>query len=212
MLLLLPVLAAHALEGGPAGHAQAVTGTVSARLPGQDERLLAATACVYRADAVRTGKASRAQFQFLDQSLLVMDAESEIVLADYVYAYDNPPDKNAMVIKAAVGVFRTVTGKMAAKRPESFRVETPLLDIGVRGTDIGVSAAAAAGRVSVLSGGPAVVTDREFGATAVVPEGSSVSKERGQAMSAPHPTPPAAAAAFQNLAPRPADPDAGGGC
>lgn len=212
MLPALGPLAAQARADGPAGHAQSVTGTVSARQPGQDERFLAAANCVYRADVTRTGAASRAQFQFLDQSTLVMDAETELVLADYVYAYDNPPGENVMTVKAVVGALRIVTGRIAAKRPESFKVETPLLDIGVRGTDIGVTAAAGAGRVAVLAGGPAVVTDREFGTTAVVPEGQSVSKERGKAMSGPQPTPPAVLGVFQNMAPRAPDPDAGGGC
>ncbi|NDY55597.1 FecR domain-containing protein [Desulfovibrio sulfodismutans] len=212
VFLVFFCLAANAQESGPVGHAQGVAGTVEARGPGGDARLLTPTACVYRADVLHTGKASRAQFQFLDQSLLVMDAESELALADYVYAYDNPPGKNAMIVTGSVGVFRFITGKMAQKRPESFKVQTPLLDIGVRGTDLGISATGGSGRVSVLSGGPALVTDREFGATAEVPAGQSVSKERGKAMGAPEATPPAVSDVFKNLSPAPADPQAGGGC
>ncbi|QLA15966.1 FecR family protein [Desulfolutivibrio sulfoxidireducens] len=212
LFLLFAASIAPAREAGPVGHAQLVQGTVTARLPGQDERVIAAADCVFQSDTARTGKSSKAQFQFIDQSVLVMDAESEIELAGYVYAYDNPPDANAMVVRSAVGLMRVVTGKMAAKRPESFKVETPLLDIGVRGTDLGIAASAASGRVSVLSGGPAVVTDREFGATVEVREGMSVAKERGKPMAAPEPTPPAVKSALDRLAPGPADPSSGGGC
>ncbi len=211
-MLVFFCLTANAQEGGPVGHAQSVHGSVDARQPERDARLLVAAACVYRADVVRTAVAARAQFQFLDQSVLVMDAETEIALTEYVYAYDNPPDANAMVVTGSVGVFRFITGKMAQKRPESFTVQTPLLDIGVRGTDIGVSVTAGSGRLSVLSGGPALVTDREFGTTAEVLAGQSVSKERGQAMGAPEATPPAVTEVFNTLSPAPADPDAGGGC
>ncbi len=212
LFLLCVVPAATAREPGPVGHAQIVQGTVTARLPGKDERIIAPSDCVFQSDTATTGKSSKAQFQFIDQSVLVMDADTRIELAGYVYAYDNPPDANAMVVRSAVGLLRVVTGKMAAKRPESFKVETPLLDIGVRGTDLGVAAAAASGRVSVLSGGPAVVTDREFGATVEVREGMSVAKERGKPMAAPEPTPPAVKSALDRLAPGPADPSSGGGC
>jgi|GEM_PF-2379392 len=210
--LLCPCLTANAQESGPVGHAQHIAGTVDARGPGGDARLLVPAACVYRADVVRTAQAARAQFLFLDQSVLVMDAGSEIALSDYVYAYDNPPEKNAMLITGSVGIFRIITGKMAQKLPGSFKVQTPLLDIGVRGTDLGIAASAGSGRVSVLSGGPALVTDREFGTTAEVPAGKSVSKERGQAMGAPEATPAAVTGVFDTLSPAPADPGIGGGC
>ncbi len=210
--LLFAASATQAREAGPIGHAQLVQGAVTARQPGMDERAIAVADCVFQADTVGTGKTSRAQFQFIDQSVLVMDADTRIELAGYVYTYDNPPDANAMVVRSTVGLLRAITGKMAAKRPESFKIETPLLDIGVRGTDLGVAATAASGRVSVLSGGPAVVTDKEFGATVEVREGMSVAKERGKPMAAPEPTPPAVKSALDRLAPGPADPRSGGGC
>jgi hypothetical protein len=212
VFLLCCASAIQAREAGPIGHAQLVQGTVTARLPGKGERTLAAADCVFQSDTVGTEKASKAQFQFIDQSVLVMDAETRIELASYVYTYDNPPDANAMTVRSAVGLLRAITGKMAAKRPESFRIETPLLDIGVRGTDLGVAATAASGRVSVLSGGPAMVTDKEFGAMVEVREGMSVTKERGKPMASPEPTPPAVKSALDRLAPGPADSRSGGGC
>ncbi len=88
---------------------------------------------VYVNELVQTAKDSKAQLLFLDQTALSMAPESAIVLDKFVY----DPDRNVgtVVLNTLGGAFRFVGGTAnSEKNGSSYLVETPVAQIGIRGT------------------------------------------------------------------------------
>jgi len=86
---------------------------------------------VFREEEIRTGKASKAQILFRDETILSIGPNSAVLLDKFVY----DPDKKVgqMTIKAVTGAFRFVSGSAPS---QNYRIDTPVGTIGVRGTDI----------------------------------------------------------------------------
>ena len=78
---------------------------------------------------IRTGEASTAQLQFLDETNLAVGPKSEVVLDRLVY--DPNRRKGSVVVQTGRGVFRFVSG---SQDPTSYQIRTPVANIGVRGT------------------------------------------------------------------------------
>ncbi len=87
---------------------------------------------VYVNELVQTAKDSKAQLLFLDQTALSMAPESALVLDKFVY----DPDRNvgAVVLNTLSGAFRLIGGTASAENGSSYIVETPVAQIGIRGT------------------------------------------------------------------------------
>ncbi len=88
---------------------------------------------VYVNELVETAKDGKAQLLFLDQTALSMAPESAIVLDKFVY----DPDRNVgtVVLNTLGGAFRFVGGTAnSEKNGSSYLVETPVAQIGIRGT------------------------------------------------------------------------------
>jgi ferric-dicitrate binding protein FerR (iron transport regulator) len=84
---------------------------------------------VFANERIRTGDASTAQLQFLDETNLAVGPKSEVVLDRFVY--DPNRRKGSVVIQTGRGVFRFVSG---SQDPTSYQINTPVATIGVRGT------------------------------------------------------------------------------
>ncbi len=88
---------------------------------------------VYVNELVQTAKDGKAQLLFLDQTALSMAPESAIVLDKFVY----DPDRNVgtVVLNTLGGAFRFVGGTAnSEKNGSSYLVNTPVAQIGIRGT------------------------------------------------------------------------------
>ncbi len=87
---------------------------------------------VYVNELVQTAKDSKAQLLFLDQTALSMAPESALVLDKFVY----DPDRNvgAVVLNTLGGAFRLIGGTASSESGSSYTVETPVAQIGIRGT------------------------------------------------------------------------------
>lgn len=104
---------------------------------------------VYQQELVRTTNSGRTVLRFLDRTKLQLGAASELVLDTFVY----DPDQSAgeMLVDLGPGAFRFISGKLNFR--EGFQFKTPLVAIGVRGTDFLVTVAGdGATRVAVLDG------------------------------------------------------------
>lgn len=114
------------------GAATSIENEVEGRL-GQSVAKLSVGSDVFRDQLVRTGKASTAELQFLDQTNLSLLASTEIKLDRFVYE----PDKKsgAIVLNVPRGVVRFVTGSLPSR---SYAIRTPLVMVGVRGTTFDV--------------------------------------------------------------------------
>lgn len=84
---------------------------------------------VFASELVRTGVDSMAQLLFLDQTSLSVAPQSQVTLDRFVY--DPARGAGAVALRATVGAFRFVTGTQNAN---SYRIETPVATISVRGT------------------------------------------------------------------------------
>lgn len=125
LLALAPSAAAQTTRIGVAA---AVRNQVTATLAAQ-ERPLAVGGDVFVNDHVRTGENSVAQLLFADRTTLSVGPRSEVRLDRFVY------DPNRSVGDVGVsflnGALRFISG---GQDPRSYRIETPVAAIGVRGT------------------------------------------------------------------------------
>ena len=110
------------------GAARAIENEVEGRL-GKSVHKLAVGSEVFQNQLVRTGKASSARLQFLDETDLSLSPFTQITLDRFVY----DPDKKTgrVVINVPRGLVRFVTGSLEKK---SYTIRTPIASIGVRGT------------------------------------------------------------------------------
>jgi hypothetical protein len=83
---------------------------------------------VFSNEIVRTGDASVADLQFIDETTMSIGPISEIRLDKFVY--DPNGTSGAVVIEATKGAFRFVTGKQDHK---VYQIKTPYGTLGIRG-------------------------------------------------------------------------------
>jgi hypothetical protein len=142
------------------GAAKSIENDVEGRL-GKSVAKLAVGSEVFQNQLVRTGKASTARLQFLDETDLSLSPFTQVALDRFVY----DPDKKTgrVVVNVPRGLVRFVTGSLDKR---SYTIRTPVASIGVRGTifdllvrsdrmalllrDGGVDLTVRAGRVYVL--------------------------------------------------------------
>ena len=110
------------------GAAQAIENDVEGRL-GKAVHKLAVGSEVFQNQLVRTGKASTARLQFLDETDLSLSPFTQVSLDRFVY----DPDKKTgrVVVNVPRGLVRFVTGSL---EKQSYTIRTPIATIGVRGT------------------------------------------------------------------------------
>lgn len=124
------VTTALAAKTGPIGGARVIVKQVTGTI-GDSETVLRRGDAVFENQLISTGDKARAQFKFIDNTLLTLGERSDIRLDTYVY---NPRRKTGrIVINSLKGAFRFVTG---SARKASYQIKTPLATIGVRGTTI----------------------------------------------------------------------------
>jgi hypothetical protein len=87
---------------------------------------------VLRGDSMKTGSGSSLAMVFKDDTLLAIGADSEISVNDFLFS--PAQGKLSFVARLVKGTAACVTGIIAKLSPESVRFETPVANIGVRGT------------------------------------------------------------------------------
>jgi hypothetical protein len=124
---------------------------------------------VWSNETVRTGAQGMTNLRFLDKTKLQVSNNSEVVLDRFVY--DDDKDTGEMAMTFTKGAFRFITGKM--ENLDGFKLRTPTVAIGIRGTDFKVRVAAdGTTTVSVLEG-QVEVTPLGGGSGASIGEGQS---------------------------------------
>ena len=135
---ILIVLAA-ALAGSPAiaqpatarpdiGVSAIVVNQVRATV-GSDDRQLRVGDRVFQNERIDTGANARAQIIFRDETTITVGPNSSVVLDTFVY--DPARNSHRVVIDAARGVLRFVTG---SGNRDAYEIRTPVATVGVRGT------------------------------------------------------------------------------
>jgi hypothetical protein len=95
-------------------------------------RTLARGDAVEEEERIITGEKSFAVLQFVDGAKVTIRPNSVLDIKQYVY---NGGDENAATLSLVSGGLRIITGAMAKTEPDSFKVETPVALMGVRGTE-----------------------------------------------------------------------------
>jgi len=95
-----------------------------------------AGARVFRYDSLKTGSDGSIAMVFRDDTLLSIGPDSEIAVKDFLYS---PAEgRLSFVARLLKGTAACVTGIIGKLSPESFRFETPVANIGIRGTSFAV--------------------------------------------------------------------------
>ena len=99
------------------------------------ERFLTQGDSVYVEDQVTTGDKSFAMLQFIDGAMVTVRPNSKIIIEQYVF---NGGVEDVALLNLVEGGLRIITGAMAKSRPESYKVQTPVALMGVRGTEFAI--------------------------------------------------------------------------
>jgi hypothetical protein len=154
MTLLAPVVFAQmpvtAPLGVSAGMEQigvvaAARGKVELMLPGQVGRIAQSGQPVYMGDKINTDGQGNLQIMLLDETVFTIGPNTMLVIDEFVY--DPKTQDGKVQASIAKGVFRYVSGKIAAKKPSNVTLKLPTATIGIRGTIVGGN---------VVPGGPSL--------------------------------------------------------
>lgn len=91
-----------------------------------------------RSDTVSTGDASSVRIILSDNSVLDLDAGSEILISDYSFD-PAAPEANTSEVDILAGTLRYVSGQIAKDDPDNVSFTAGNSTIGVRGTYISIS-------------------------------------------------------------------------
>jgi hypothetical protein len=129
---LLLAAGAHAQEPRVAGKIEFAEGI--ARIDGKDQRTRRPVvgASVYEGDTIATSGQSELHLDMADGASLIVRENSKVTLTEYV-AEGGGGDRS--LIDLAQGALRSITGWIGQYNRNNYRVRTPLVTIGVRGTD-----------------------------------------------------------------------------
>ena len=121
------------------GIVAAAQGTIELKTPGQVGRIAKSGQPIFMGDEVKTSAEGHLQILLLDETVFTIGPNSLIVIDQFVY----DPKSHAGEIRASIvkGVFRYVSGKIAAKNSDSVKMKLPTATIGFRGTIVGGSVA-----------------------------------------------------------------------
>jgi hypothetical protein len=85
-------------------------------------------------DTVKTAAASRAFIQFIDNTKLTLSENTSVRIDNYFFNPDDSKDNKA-AYSALLGAFQYVSGLIGKKENPDVHIETPVGNIGIRGTD-----------------------------------------------------------------------------
>lgn len=129
-LVLLVPLTAQAVET-PVGSIKTVKGTASIVRGNAAVETKSGTR-VYRNDTLRTGSDGALSMVFRDDTLLSIGPGSELSVNEFLFS---PGDgKLSIITRLLKGSAVYLSGIIARLSPESVRFETPVANIGIRGT------------------------------------------------------------------------------
>lgn len=161
------------------------TGHVSAESNDKQKRDLNRRSPVFVGDKLSTGDNAQVQLRMKDGAVIALGPNAEFFIG--AYSDDKSGDKkDAAVLKLMQGGLRTITGSIDKS---SYKLETPIATLGIRGTVYDVYVKGDGTTTVVLRDGGVNVT----GDTGVVQRldlvGLAVVVERGKAPSKPGPVP-----------------------
>jgi len=150
-----PVAVAPAMSQGGferIGIVAAAQGKVEVTTSGSVGRIAESGQPIHLGDAVETDAEGHLQILLLDETVFTIGPNSSITIDRFIY--DPKTHKGNMEASIAKGVFRYVSGKIAAKKPSNVLIKLPNATIGIRGTIVGGEVTGGGGGGLVMLFGP----------------------------------------------------------
>lgn len=132
-VLLTGARQAHAVEVPSIGKVTLSIGNSEVERGGRNEAL-AKGADIAAGDIIRTTASGHIHIRFIDGALVSVRPGSTLHVQEYRYTPDKPED-SLVKFYLENGTVREISGHAAQSARERFRLNTPLVAIGVRGTD-----------------------------------------------------------------------------
>lgn len=133
------------------GVVAATAGKVELTTPGQVGRIAESGQAVFMGDEVETDAQGHLQILLLDETVFTIGPNSAIIIDEFVY--DPKTHDGKMKASITQGIFRYVSGRIAAKKPSNVTLKLPTATIGIRGTIIAGEANAQGSMVMLLGPG-----------------------------------------------------------
>ncbi|MFH1799961.1 MAG: FecR domain-containing protein [Candidatus Omnitrophota bacterium] len=142
--------AVSSLEGlSRIGVVAAIQGKVEVMTPGAAGRVVQSGEEIFISDEVKTDTLGHLQILLLDETVFTIGPNSAITIDKFVY--DPKTRVGNMEASITKGVFRYVSGKIAANKPENVTINLPTATIGIRGTIV-AGEVSATGSIAMLLG------------------------------------------------------------
>lgn len=119
-----------------AGAVTHLSGAVVARRGDGQSQILSVKSEVREGDVVATAENSYARVKFGDGTEVVLRPNTQIKVDAFKFEEQKPREDNVL-LSLLKGGLRSVTGLLAKRNPENFRVQSPTATIGIRGTNFG---------------------------------------------------------------------------
>lgn len=134
VLIAGSLLCAQAVSAAAAGKIDFSTGEVTATTAEGKSRPLQKGADVFSGDTIKTGGNGRVQIRFTDGGMISLQRDTQFRIADY--HFNGKADGSEKGVFSLVkGGLRSITGLVGRVNKKSYRIETPVAYIGVRGTE-----------------------------------------------------------------------------
>lgn len=146
------IASVQAVKAGVAAAVRGEVKLVSFRTPETVGRNIASGDAVYLGDKVEAGPKAGLQIMLMDETIFTIGPDSAIVIDKFIY----DPEKGGGKVSAKIlrGVFRFVSGRVAANKPSDMEVKLPNGTIGIRGTSAGGFVRNGVSEVVLLGPGP----------------------------------------------------------
>lgn len=110
-----------------------MNGIVAAVQTGAASRRLAPGAAIFERESIATGADSYAVIAFRDGSRITVSANSVFTIDQFQFEQARP-EQSSVVLRLSQGVLRVLTGLVAQRKPNAYRVNTAIATVGIRGT------------------------------------------------------------------------------
>ncbi len=125
-------------------------GYVSAQRADEAPRTLETGDAIYRNDTVTTAANAKVRIRFRDDTVFNLGPASSFKVESYEYQPE-AEEESGFTARIIKGTFRFVTGLVARDKPESFKVNTAVATIGIRGTHVVGEAGATSATVILMA-------------------------------------------------------------
>lgn len=155
LLMVIGCVQGRACASDAVGWVQKASGAVTLESGGKSVAAKAGDG-VHSRDILVTGPRSKAQIMFKDKTTLALAENSRCAIGD-VYLDAGDTKSAALHVRFLKGAFGMLLGAIAKLNPSGFKAETPLVALGVRGTEFASAVAEDIESHGLYAGGPVVV-------------------------------------------------------